>query len=171
MAYARAELWRRAAETYRAATGRDYFGDLYALHDALGLAIPSGGATRAFAHLTPLRNREVVLFADPRQKGDEETGRQGDEAMQLAPALYAVLRRLIDEQGVRAFNMAIILPPLAPTAEDWRGVPIVARIGDRGNPLSDRSDVGAMELFASGCITADPFEVAAQLRGDERVSG
>jgi hypothetical protein len=170
MAYARAELWRRAAEAYRAATDRDYFGDLYALHDALGLALPSG-ATRTFAHLTPLRNREIVVFAGPRQNRDNETGGQGDEAVRITPALYAVLRHLIDEQGVRAFNLAIALPPLAATAEDWRDVPIVARIGDRGNPLSDRSDVGAMELFASGCITADPFEVAAQLRSDERVSG
>jgi hypothetical protein len=43
-------------------------------------------------------------------------------------------------------------------------MPIIARIGDRGDPLTNRNDVGAMELFAAGCITADPFEVAAQLR-------
>lgn len=174
MHYARVEGWRRAAQAYRATSGRDYFGDLAALHQALGLAIPLGGAARAFAHLTPARNREIVLLADQGlRQGDKEIRRPGDACAlspgllislseRLGPALYAVLRRLIDEQGMRAFNLAIALPPIGPAAEDWRDVPIVARLGDRGSPLTSRSDIGAMEIFAAGCITDDPFEVAAR---------
>ena len=82
----------------------------------------------------------------------------------LATTIAHVLRELIERQGVRAFNLAIALPPLGLAAAEWPEFPIVARIGDRGNPLSERSDIGAMELFAAGCVTADPFEVAAALR-------
>ena len=67
---------------------------------------------------------------------------------------------------MRAFNLAIALPPLGPTPEDWRDMPIVARIADRGDPLTTRGDLGAMELFAANVITADPFEVAAMLRSE-----
>jgi hypothetical protein len=172
MPYARVELWRRAAAAYRAATGRRYADDLFALHDALGLALAPGGTPRAFAHLTPLRNREIVLFGD--QTSTEEPpygayGLYGDSFVStpvgaLFELIAATLRRLIDDLGTRAFNLALALPPLAQPAEDWRDMPILARIGDRGNPLSDRSDIGAMEIYASGCITADPFEVAAQLQ-------
>jgi hypothetical protein len=87
---------------------------------------------------------------------------------QLGSPLYALLRRLIDKLGVRAFNLAIALPPFGPAPEDWSDIPILVRLGDRGNPLSDRSDIGAMELFASGCITADPFEVAALLQTEDK---
>ena len=71
---------------------------------------------------------------------------------------------------MRAFNVAIALPPLGPTLEDWRAMPIIARIADRGDPLTTRGDMGAMELFAANVITADPFEVAAQLRQDGKMT-
>jgi hypothetical protein len=66
MHYARVELWRRAAQSYRAEHGAHYFDDLFAIHQALGLAIPCGAGIRAFAPLTPLRNREIILLADHR---------------------------------------------------------------------------------------------------------
>lgn len=178
MPYARVELWRRAAASYHSTTGRDYFADLLALHGALGLTIPRGASVHGFAHLTPLRNREIVFLADRRVR-EWESNEVGERSFAhspshlpaysstvtggLAAAIARVLRELIDRQGMRAFNLAIALPPLGPAAEEW-DMPIVARVGDRGNPLSERSDVGAMELFAAGCITADPFEVAALFR-------
>lgn len=148
--YARQELWRRAANGYRATRTRDYFADLYAIHDALGLALPGPAGVRAFAHLTPLRNRELVLLADGLSEG-------------FADALYALLRALIDRQSVRSFNAAILPPPLVPDAA-WQGLPLVARVADRGSALTSRSDLGAMELFATGCITVDPFDLAAHLQ-------
>ena len=173
MHYTHIERWRRAAEAYHARTGAGYFDALYGLHDALGLSIPCGNETRAFAHLTPVRNREIVFLSEPFEKqGEKETRRKGDSfslspclLVSLSDALCHVLRRLIDEHGLRAFNLAIALPPLGPTPEDWRTMPIIARIGDRGDPLTTRGDLGAMELFAANVITADPFEVAASLTG------
>jgi hypothetical protein len=182
MHYTHVERWRRAAESYRARASASYFDDLFALHADLDLAIPLWAETRVFAHLTPVRNREVVFLAEPRERpGDQETSRLGENDT-LSPyllislpedftqALCHVLRRLIDEHGMRAFNVAIALPPLGPTLEDWRAMPIIARIADRGDPLTTRGDMGAMELFAANVITADPFEVAAQLRQGDKVT-
>ena len=182
MHYTHVERWRRAAESYRARVGASYFDDLFALHAALELAIPLWAETRVFAHLTPVRNREIVFLAEPQERqADQQPSRLGENDS-LSPclpvclpegftqALCHVLRRLIDEHGMRAFNVAIALPPLGPTLEDWRAMPIIARIADRGDPLTTRGDMGAMELFAANVITADPFEVAAQLRQDDKMT-
>jgi hypothetical protein len=160
MHYAKIEAWRRAGAAYRADYGADYLGDLAALHAELGLATPAAGAARAFAHLTPARNRELVVLAAGLPAG----GLAALDLSDLSDTLAGALRGLIEGQGVRAFNLAIALPPIGPAAERWDDMPIVARLGDRGDPLSSRSDVGAMELYVAGCITADPFEVAAALR-------
>src|SRR5207244_3378487 len=161
-------------------TGASYFADLFGLHQALGLAIPHEGTTQIFAHLTPMRNRELVLLAGLEQRqadkvlanftvlggglGVAETPsnlhtsptvklvsakRNLVLSQQLASPLYTILRRLIDEQGMRAFNLAIALPPIGLATEDWYDMPVVARIADRGDPLTSRSDMGAMELFAA----------------------
>lgn len=151
---ARAELWRRAAATYRADSGRAYLDDLAAVHRALGLGLPAAPGLAAFAHLTPLRNREIVALAPPGAPPDA-----------LADTLCDLLRALIDRRGLRAFNLALTLPPLAP-APGWEGWPAVARLADRGAPVTSRGDLGAIELFGTGCVTADPFEVAAQLQAD-----
>jgi hypothetical protein len=183
MHYTHVERWRRVAESYWARAGASYFDDLFALHADLELAIPLWTETRVFAHLTPVRNREIVFLAEPRERqADWETSRLGENDSLSAclpvclpegftQALCHVLRRLIDKHGMRAFNVAIALTPLGPTLEDWRAMPIIARIADRGDPLTMRGDLGAMELFAANVITADPFEVAAQLRQDDRMTG
>ncbi|HEX5692128.1 MAG TPA: hypothetical protein VFX76_19065 [Roseiflexaceae bacterium] len=183
MHYTRVEAWRRAAHAHTIEHRSSYFDDLFAIHQALGLAVPNPHGIRAFAHLTPLRNREIVMFAGPPQAEDTKTTRQGDKARSnvslspalsfslselLADALHAILRGLIERQGVRAFNLAIALPPLRPDGQEWAGFPILARLGDRGAPLSPSSDLGAVELYGTGCITADPFDVAVVLRTENQ---
>jgi hypothetical protein len=160
MHYGRVESWRRAAEEYRGRAGASYFDALFGVHQALDLAIPTASELRGFAHLTPLRNREIVLLDHAAQRGY-----MLDELEPLAITLYGVLRKLIDGQGMRAFNVAIALPPLGPAAADWSDVPVFARLVDRGDPLATSSDWGAIELFGSGCVVEDPFAVARQLRG------
>jgi galactose-1-phosphate uridylyltransferase len=174
MHYTQIERWRRAAESYRMNAGASYFDDLFALHAGLGLAIPCGDRARAFAHLTPARNREVVLLANQAWRAGENSAHSLSRALALseglAQALYRILRGLIDELGMRTFNLAIALPPLGPALEDWSDMPIVVRMADRGDPLTNRADMGAMELFAANVISADPFEVAAQLRQADKIS-
>jgi hypothetical protein len=164
--YARIEAWRRAAEEYRARYGANYFDDLYTLHAALGLALPAPAGVRAFVSITPLRNREVVLFDAGAAGAATDLPPPLARLLPLAEPLYDILHGLIDGQGMRAFNVAAGFPPLAPTPEDWRGVPLTVRLADRGHPLTTRNDWGVMELFATGCVTADPFDVAARLGGN-----
>lgn len=150
--YPKVERLRRAALAYTAEHGSNYFDDLYRVHEALGLAVPLRGA-RTFASLTPVKEKEVVIIRDG--SADEALGR----------AVGALLGGLVHGLGVRAFNVAFYMPPLAPTTEDWSGFPVVVRIVDRGDPDNRTSDIGAMELYAASVVASDPFRVADALRG------
>jgi hypothetical protein len=168
MAQARVELWRAAAARYRQATGGDYFADLAAVHAALGLAVPlANSPVTMFASLTPAKEREFVLLADPwRDDSDDGEGGQTLALESLAEPLAAALEVMLRTLGVRAFNVAIFGPPLPgdPRAAEWASFPLVARFVDRGNPLAPTSDIAALELFGSSVIASDPFDVARSLR-------
>lgn len=150
MHYPKVEALRRQALAYGSRYERDYFDDLWAVHDALGLGIEVGRA-RAFASLTPVKEREVIVL-----------GRPGDDEISLAGGIARVLTAY-RSMGVVAHNMALYLPPLAPDGEDWRRFAPHARIVDRGDPGNRTSDIGAMELYAASVIASDPFRVADAL--------
>ena len=150
--YPKVERLRRAAAGYRSEHGSDYFGDLHRVHSALGLGLPAEGGVRAFASLTPVKEKElVVIGADP-----------GGAA--LHRTVGALLRDYVRLLGVRAFNVAFYMPPLAPADEDWSGFPTVVHVVDRGDPANRTSDIGAMELYAASVVASDPFRVADALR-------
>lgn len=153
MHYPKVERLRRAAAAYRSEHGSGYFDDLYRIHKALGLGIPLEGV-RAFASLTPVKEKEMVVIG----------GGSADES--LSRAVGALLESYVHTLGVRAFNVAFYMPPLAETSEDWSGFPTVVHIVDRGDPANHASDIGAMELYAASVVASDPFRVAAALRGD-----
>lgn len=149
MHYPKVEALRRAMVAYREKYGSGYFEDLYRVHDAVGLAW-RWGEVKGFAYLTPVKEREVFLLA----------GEPG-------PELYRAAARVIE--GYRAiaswsFNLALLVPPLEKTAEDWGGFPAIIRIVDRGDPAVRNSDIGAMELYAASVITSDPFWVAEKIK-------
>ncbi len=149
--YPKVERLRRAAAAYKIEHGSDYFADLHRVHDALGLGIPLEGA-RAFASLTPVKEKELVVIG----------GEPGDES--LSRAVGTLLQGYVGDLGVRAFNVAFYMPPLAPAEEDWSGFPTVVYIVDRGDPANRTSDMGAMELYAASVVASDPFRVAEVLR-------
>jgi len=149
MHYAKIERLRRAALDYRATYGGNYFDDLYRVHASLGLAFTRKG-TRVLAYLTPVKEKEVLLLSP-----------ELDNA--LKEAIFGALRRYVETLGVSAFNLAFIMPPVAPTEEDWSGFPVMVRLLDRGDPMNRTADVGAMELYASSVISSDPFQVAGAL--------
>jgi hypothetical protein len=153
MAYPKLEALRRAAEQYKQREQRSYFEDLYAVHQALGLAVGNAETLglRAFASLTPVKEKEVIIIAR-----DLEA---------LSEGLYQILDCYVSELRVQSFNVAVMHPPLAETSESWEGFPLMARIVDRGDPINRASDVGAMELYAASVISSDPFEVARALAG------
>lgn len=155
MAHARVELLRAAAARYHAETGGDYFAGLAATLDALGLRALTADGVSAYASLTPVKEREIILLAPD--------ARVEDAPARLAAPLWAVLRAAIGVMGVRAFNVALYGPPLGGEPA-WAGFPLIARFVDRGAPLSPTSDIAALELFGSSVISSDPFTVASALR-------
>ena len=154
--YPKVERLRRAAAGYRAEHGTDYFGDLHRVHDALGLGIPAEDGVRAFASLTPVKEKELVVIG----------GDPGDAA--LHRTVGTLLRSFVRGLGARAFNVAFYMPPLAPADEDWSGFPTVVHIVDRGDPANRTSDIGAMELYAAPVVASDPFKVAEALQSFPR---
>lgn len=151
MHYPKIEALRRQALAYAGATGRDYFDDLWLVHDALGLTTMVEGV-RVIASLVPIKEREVLIV-----------GRPGADESTLAPAIARVVAAY-RSAAVVAYNMAVYLPPLSPDGEDWVRFPPIARLVDRGDPANRTSDIGAMELYAASVIATDPFRLAEQLR-------
>ena len=152
--YPKVERLRRAAIAYEKDHRSSYFDDLYRAHHALGLSVPAEDGVRAFASLSPLKEKElVVIGASPE-----------DEL--LKRTVGTLLERYVYTLGARAFNVAFYMPPLGPTKEDWSGFPTVVYLVDRGSPANRTSDIGAMELYAAPVVASDPFRVAGVLRGD-----
>lgn len=152
MHYGKVERMRRSAKEYNERFQRDYFRDVFAVHESLGVGRMVGGV-QVMANLTPLKEKEVVLVAD---RVDQE----------LSGVMYRVLRCLIEELNCSSFNLAIWEPPIAEVDEDWGGIPVIVRIVDRGDPLNRTSDFGAMELYAASVVSSDPFRVAETLWTD-----
>jgi hypothetical protein len=150
MHYARVEALRRAALAYRRENNSDYFADLYAAHADLGLGFEREGV-QVIAYLTPVKERETLLLADSLSPA-------------LKRALYDTLACFRDQLGVQSFNVAICMPPIAGTDEDWSDFPVVARLVDRGDPVSRAGDIGGMELYAANVIGTDPFFVVERLQ-------
>ena len=145
--YPKVERLRRTAASYREEHGSNYFDDLYCVHDSLGLGIPAPEGIRAFASLTPVKEKEIVILGSS----------LGDEALQRAVA--GALKSYVEKLGVSTFNVAFYLPPTG-AEEDWSGFPVVMHLVDRGDPSNRTSDIGAMELYAASVVATDPFEVA-----------
>ncbi|MBI4498642.1 MAG: hypothetical protein HY689_12175 [Chloroflexi bacterium] len=149
MHYGKVEHLRLTALRYREQYGSNYFDDLYRAHELVGCAFRHGGI-RFLAHLTPVKEKETLLIGD---RLDQH----------LMSSIYDVLACLRDDLGVRSFNLAIYMPPLGPTDEDWSGFPVLVRIVDRGDYNNRTSDIGAMELYAASIISSDPLTVARHL--------
>jgi hypothetical protein len=150
--YPRVEHLRRAAASYKAQQGSNYFDDLYRVHASLGLGIPAEGGARAFTSLSPVKEKELVVIGESPE----------DEHLQRT--VGALLESYVRTLGVRAFNVAFYMPPLVPVDEDWSGFPTVVHLVDRGSPANQTSDIGAMELYAVPVVASDPFLVADVLR-------
>src|ERR687896_413438 len=111
--YPKVERLRRAAAAYENEHGSHYFDDLYRAHEALGLSLPAEGNVRAFASLSPVKEKELVVIGE----------RPGDE--HLKRTVGALLEGYVGALGARAFNVAFYMPPLVPADEDWSGFPTV----------------------------------------------
>jgi hypothetical protein len=154
--YPRVEHLRRVAAAYRTEHGSDYFDDLYRVHDALGLDIPAESGVRAFASLSPIKEKELVVVGESPEDGA------------LHRTVGALLESYVQALGVQTFNVAFYMPPLASVNEDWSGFPTVVYLVDRGSLANRTSDIGAMELYAASVVASDPFRVADVLQHGAR---
>jgi hypothetical protein len=153
MHYPKAEALRRTWAAYKQQyQGACYFNDLYEVHRSLGLAW-EWGEVKGLAYLTPVKEKEVILVAP-------------QPAVSLYDAVHRVLEKYMGMCAI-SFNLALYVPPLTETAEDWEGFPAVVRIVDRGDPNNKTADIGAMELYAASVIASDPFRVAAVMSSEK----
>ncbi len=150
--YPKVERLRRDAKAYESEHASNYFDDLARVHETLGLGTPVEGA-RAFASLTPVKEKELVVIGESL---DED----------FKHAVGSTLEGYVKVLGASSFNVALHLPPLAETEENWEHFPVVCRVVDRGSPSNRTSDIAAMELYAASVVASDPFEVARKLRND-----
>lgn len=155
--YAAVERWRRDAAAHRVSHGVALSKDLVDLHRDLRLALDRGDGVATLAHVTPLKERELLVIGPP---GMDE--RSPAFAAAVADALLA----LRDRQHVRSFNLALWRPPLDRNGPPpgWEDFGPMVRIVDRGDPGSRASDIGALELYGTPVVGSDPWEVAAALR-------
>ncbi|WP_156786029.1 hypothetical protein [Archaeoglobus veneficus] len=143
--YGRQEFYENVRKWYAKIYGSEYFEDVYAIHEALGLGFMLE-SIKIMAYLTPVKEKEVVMIS---------SGISG-----LAEAIGLVLK-CYHRLGVRSFNVAVFMPPLG--SEDI----FITRIVDRGDPSSRTADVGGMELYAGTSVVAsDPFRLVEELRSE-----
>jgi hypothetical protein len=157
--YAHVERLRRDAVTYAGATGGSYLADVVSVHRELGLVVAEADGVAVVASITPVKERELLVVGQPGMDEREPA---------FAGAVARTVTAYRDVVGVRAFNLALIRPPLdasVAAADGWQQLPPLVRMVDRGDPSSRSSDIGAMELYAASVVGGDPFELADNLRG------
>lgn len=147
--HAALDRFLRDADRYRAAHGADLVADLVALHRDLGLSRELADGVTVIAHLTPVKERELLVIGRP---GMDERNPAFSDAVWRALAVYR------DRLGVRSFNLALWRSSLGDGPE---GLPPMVRIVDRGDPMSRPSDIGAMELYGTPIVGSDPYAVIA----------
>jgi hypothetical protein len=140
---------RQAAASYKEQYGRNYFQELFTVHEALGLGWQTG-EVQVIAYLAALKQNEVMLLAT-------------EGGICLADGIYQVLACFRDKMGVRSFNVGIAYPPFG-SNEGWDGFPVVARMLDRGDLTDLSSDIGAMEFYGANVVSSDPFITAEYLQ-------
>ncbi|HEX2767120.1 MAG TPA: hypothetical protein VHR55_10870 [Candidatus Limnocylindria bacterium] len=150
--HARLGRFRGDADAYLAVTGASLIADLVDVHADLGLAIRPARDVAVLAHLTPMKEREILVVGEP---GMDE------RAPAFADAVGRIVVAFRDRLGVRSFNLALWRPPLDATNDP---MPPVVRLVDRGAPSVRPSDIGAMELYGSPIVGSDPYEVIEALR-------
>ncbi len=148
--YAAVERLRRDAAGYDG----DLIEEMIAVHRSVGLTIDLPGDVVLVAHLTPRKERELLLIGSP---GTEETDPP------FADALARTLVGYRDRIGVTSFNLALWRPPLS-DAEGWETFPPMVRLVDRGDPFTRPSDIGAMELYGTPIVGSDPYDLIEALR-------
>lgn len=145
------------AEAVRTHTPSDYWQQVEAIHQDLGLCL-SAGQSVGWVNVAPVKERDLVVASPSIESG--------------ASLVFDLLQGLF-ENGTNNFTVAAIPSPEYFGDSDegdrgFRGWPAVLwRLLDRGDMRARHSDIGAAELFGSAVIAADPWLVRRWLRGQQ----
>jgi hypothetical protein len=146
--YAKIGNLYKAAHNYKDTYNKDYFKDLYYLHQALGLA-NSKGNVKILVNISPIKEKEILIISPDRPSSSPDA----------KEVVYQVLRCYIDVLGVESFNLAIQCPPI-----NYENFPYIIKIVDRGKLFTKTADMGGMELYGSSVASEDPYMVMKALR-------
>jgi hypothetical protein len=149
--HAALDRFLRDADRHRVTHGADLVDDLVGVHRDLGLARDLPGGVTVMAHLVPVKERELLVVGGPGMDEREPA---------FADAVWRALAASRDRLGLRSFNLALWRAPLDGGAH---AMPPIVRIVDRGDPMTRPSDIGAMELYGTPIVGADPYEVILAL--------
>lgn len=148
--YSTAEFLKNSALTYSRTHGSDYFNDLFAVHQALGLGTEAG-EVKVMANLAPIKEKEIIMIS---------------KSLKDLPFCISRALKCYYRLGVRSFTLAVFMPPVMEMPQ-WKNFPYFVRLVDRGNPMSRTTDIGAMELYAGdSVVSGDPFKVFKELENE-----
>ncbi len=151
--YPAVERQKSAGDAYSGCgtNGRNYFGDLFRAHDALGLGFFKHGSM-VIAELTPKKEKGVMIIRFMPSWG---------EFPDIADSVNFVIQSYL-RMGVQSFNMSFYLPSM-PQDNGWCRFPNIVRLVDRGSLPNHISDMGAMELAEIPVISTDPYKLMKEL--------
>ncbi len=141
--YSKSVQLKKLRESYFKEYGREYLNDLFYVHSELELGAEFG-KTKVFAHLTPVKEKEVLMISD--------------DLKSFSRPLSSALKCYYS-LGVMSFNVAAYVPPYG--ERDL----ILLRLVDRGNIETKTADIGGMELYAgTSVVSGDPFALMEKLK-------
>jgi len=127
----------------------NYWKDMTELHVALGLGVQHGDAT-AIVPLTSHRDHEWMVVGE-------------EMSSDFVSLLAAVLESHVEGLGVICRSLGMAFPPISPQGRE-SSLPVIARIGSRGDCTKTQSDVSSLDLYAFYSVNADPFDTVAALK-------
>jgi hypothetical protein len=149
--YPKIEALNNNANNYFKKYNRNYWQDLFHIHNVLGLGIQPKPDINVMSYLTPIKEKELLINAH-----------NLDSNLGLA---LAGLLKCYYNIGVRAFNLVIMMKPFElANHPEWSELPVTIRLVDRGNLKNKTTDIGAMELYACSVIETDPFKTIESLK-------
>ena len=147
--YSAIEKDRQGASLYKDGVQK-YFGDLFLIHEALGLGY-SKRETQTFVNLTPsFSGSEVVILSNGNPEAMiEETCR-----------VFDICR---DNFTSEPFGFSMTSPPLGAVADQWSGFPSMARFTVPDESVALRFGFNGIDIYGQPVITRDPFVLARRL--------
>ena len=150
--YYKIGLLRSRSLWYQEQYKSNYFDDIFNVHSNLGLGFMVEDV-KVMADLCPIKEKGITLYA-----------KNFDGSLSFS--INSILRTLVNNFGVRSFNLIAIPHPITKTYESWEHMPVILHIVDRGNLETRHSDFGSMELYAQSVVGSNPYDLIERMKGE-----